>query len=245
MRRCPAHPEPLIFGPIVFPLFALVHLGLSLLALSKLSVVPFAAVGLFVVEFVTFFDNAVVASGNRIGVSAHLEKLNRARFFLHAVFIAGLVPAYAGIGELAGMQFFATAFSEYAVAVLTASVMLFGYFVGWRKVNLLMPVNYYGCLRYAQSVNAASRLPDHTYSEAELEQTAFPPVTSIITVVIGLVLSIWIGVATGFWIPAVVTGLMLLAGNLPANGFGALATSALEIIYSGGMVYSLVSLAAN
>jgi hypothetical protein len=48
----------------------------------------------------------------------------------------------------------------------------------------------------------------------------------------------------GFWLPAIVTGLMLLAGKLPANEFGALTTSALEIIYSGGMVYSLVSLAA-
>lgn len=218
---------------------------MSLIVLGALSITPFAAVGLFIVEFITFVDNVVVAIGNRIGAGDRLKQLNRIRFFLHAVFIAGLVPAYVGIGQLAGVTLFSTTLFGYATALATAIVMLFGYSVGWRKIGLLMPVNYYGCLRYAQSVNEASRLADHAYSEAELGQKPFPPLTSIITVLIGLVLAIWIGIATGFWIPAIVTGLMLLAGTLPANAFGALTTSTLEIIYSAGMVYSLVSLAAN
>jgi hypothetical protein len=218
---------------------------LAMLSLSAMSVVPLAACGLAIVELITFFDNAVVANGNRVGVGAHLEKLNRTRFFLHAVCIAGLIPAYAGIGALAGVAAFATPLFGSVILGLTLAVMVFGYFAGWRALRLIMPVNYYGCLRYAQSVNTASRLADYAYSEAELKQKAFPPFASILTVLIGLLLSLWIGIAAGFWIPAIVTALMLLAGSLPANATGALLTSMLEIIYSIGMVYSLVSLAGS
>ena len=208
-------------------------------------VIPLAAAGLFIVEFITFFDNAVVALGNRIGIGALLLRLNRLRFLLHAVLISCLIPVYAGIGQLAGATGFASTAFSIGIGLLTLFVILFGYFVGFRNVRPIMPVNYYGCLRYAQSVNADSRLDDYLYSDAELQQKGFPPLTSILTVTLGLILSLWIGFTTGFWPPAVVSGLMMLAGRLPANAFGAFATSCLEILFSAGILWSLITLAGT
>ena len=237
--------EGYIFGPIVFPLFAAFHLGLAMIALGAWSATPVAALCLALVEFITFFDNAVVGLGNRLGIGDLCRRLNRMRFFLHALFIAGLIPVYAGIGRLAGVTAFDSGLFSGVVAMLTVGIVLVGYFVGYRPLQHIMPADYYGCLRYAQTVNDVSRRAGYDYSQAELEQKAFPPLASILTVLIGLVLSLWIGIAAGFWIPAVVTALMLLAGSFPSNALGALLTSSLEIVYSGGMVYSLVSLAGS
>ena len=216
----------------------------ALIALGAFPIAPFAVAGLALVELVTFYDNAVVALGNRLGISALNERLNRLRFFLHAVCIGGLIPVYAGIGRLAGNETFATSWFGWVTLAVTLGMVLFGYVAGYRPIERIMPVNYYGCLRYAQSVNPASRRDDYDYNAVELAQQGRPPLASILTVMLGLILSVWIGLSTGFWLPAAVTGLMLLAGALPQNELGAAATSGLEIIYSAGMVYSLVSLAA-
>lgn len=215
---------------------------LAITALGAWSAAPVAAACLALVELITFFDNTVVSLGNRLGISDVNRRLNRARFFLHAVFIAGLIPVYVGIGRLVGAAGFDSVPMTGVTTVVTLAVMLFGYFIGYRRLKFIMPVNYYGCLRYAQSVNAASRRDDYDYSPEELAQKGLPPFASIITVILGLVLSIWIGISTGFWVPAIVTGMMLLAGAFPANAPGALATSGLEIVFSCGIVYSLVSL---
>lgn len=225
---------------MVFPLFAAIHLLLAIVSLAVLSVEPIAAISLATVEFITFFDNAIVAIGNRLGVSPRLYRLNRLRFFLHAVLISWLIPAYAGIGHALGIAAFDTRIFQALIMLLTAGVSAFGYFFGYRRLQRIMPVNYYGCLRYAQTVSPASRRDDYDYSAAELENKGFPPFASILTVLIGLVLSVWIGLATGFWIPAIVTGLMMLAGRFPPTAFGALATSGLEVIFSAGLVFSLL-----
>ncbi len=238
-----AHKEHTIFGPTIFPLFAAIHLVLTIIALGAWPAAPAAALCIALVEFVTFFDNAVVALGNRLGIGDMNRGLNRTRFFLHAICISLLLPGYAGIGQLAGASGFDSTLFNTVVIALTLGIALFGYFAGYRPLKLITPVDYYGCLRYAQVVTTTSQRSDYSYSQEELEQQGLPPFASIITVVIGLMLSIWIGISAGFWIPAIVTGLMLLAGRFPANEWGALATSFLEIIFSMGIVYSLVSLA--
>lgn len=216
---------------------------LAMASLAALPVEPAAAVGLAIVEFITVFDNAVVAMGNRLGVSARLYRLNRMRFFLHAVLISLLIPAYAGIGHALGIRIFDTWIFQVLVALLTVGVSAFGYLAGFRPLTRLVPVDYYGCLRYAQTVTPASRREDYEYSPEELENKGFPPIASILTVLVGLVLSLWIGVAADFWVPAIVTGLMLLASRFPPNARGALATSGLEIVFSAGLVYSLLQAA--
>jgi hypothetical protein len=208
------------------------------------AVAPVAAFSLAAVELISCFDNAVVAGGNRIGLGAHLYRLNRMRFFLHAVFIALLLPVYAGIGQGLGISAFdAPAFTA-LIALATAGIAVFGYFAGYRALTLLIPTDYFGCLRYAQSVTAASRIDGYDYSAEELASKAVLPMASILTVLVGLALSIWIGVAAGFWVPAIVTGLMLLAGSFPSSAAGALATSGLEIVFSAGLVFSLVTVLA-
>jgi hypothetical protein len=238
-----AHKEHTIFGPTIFPLFAAIHLALTIIALGAWPAAPAAALCIALVEFVNFFDNAVAALGNWLGISNINRGLNRARFFLHAICIGFLLPGYAGIGSLAGASGFDATLFNGMIAALTSGIILFGYFVGYRQLKRITPINYYGCLRYAQTVNPTSRRDDYRYSAEELEQKGLPPFAAIITVVIGLMLSIWIGISAGFWIPAFVTGLILLAGRFPANEWGALATSCLEIIFSMGIVYSLVRLA--
>ena len=62
---------------------------------------------------------------------------------------------------------------------------------------------------------------------------------SIYTTLAGLVLGLLTGWFGGFWVPAIVTALMFLAGSFPQRSWGPLATSCLEVVYSAGMVYSL------
>jgi len=214
-------------------------------ALSAWASAPVAAACLALVEFITFYDNAVVGLGNRLGVSPRTAALNRRRFLLHAVCISLLIPAYAGMGRLLGIPAFTSVPFTLGVVAITAAITSLGYFSGFRPLKLLIPVNYYGCLRYAQSVNSQSRRDDYRYSDAELTQKAFPPLASIVTVLIGLELSVWIGLAADFWIPAMVTAPMLLAGAFPPRAWGALATSCLEVLFSGGLVYSLVMLSSS
>jgi len=218
---------------------------LAAIVLTTWAAAPVAAACLALVEFITFYDNAVAGLGNRLGVAPRTEALNRRRFLLHAVCISLLVPAYAGIGELLGIPAFADMTFNAGVVIVTAAITALGYFTGYRPLQLLMPVNYYGCLRYAQSVNPTSRRDDYPYSDAELAQKAFPPLASIVTVLVGLTLSVWMGVAADFWIPAMVTAPMLLAGAFPPKAWGALATSCLEVLFSAGLVISLVMLATG
>jgi hypothetical protein len=46
-------------------------------------------------------------------------------------------------------------------------------------------------------------------------------------------------------VPFTVTALMFVAAALPARTWGPLVTSMLEIIYSGGLAWSLWTIAAN
>ena len=215
---------------------------LAAVALTAWATAPVAAACLALVEFVTFYDNAVVGLGNRLGVGPRTAALNRRRFLLHAVCISLLVPAYAGMGQLLAIPAFASMTFNTGVVAVTAAITALGYFTGYQPLRLLMPVNYFGCLRYAQSVNPTSRRDDYRYSDAELAQKAFPPLASIVTVLVGLALSVWMGLAADFWIPALVTAPMLLAGAFPPKAWGALATSCLEILFSAGLVFSLVTL---
>ncbi|MGI9330251.1 MAG: hypothetical protein ACR2QB_05990, partial [Gammaproteobacteria bacterium] len=178
---------------------------LAAIALSAWGAAPLAAACLALVEFITFYDNAVVSLGNRLGISPRTKNLNRRRFLLHAVCISLLVPTYAGMGQLLGIAALSTLAFNTGVVIVTAVIAGLGYFATYRPLRLLMPVNYYGCLRYAQSVTTHSRHDDYQYSEAELAQKAFPPLASIVTVLVGLALSVWMGLATDFWIPALVT----------------------------------------
>ena len=53
-------------GPIIFPLFAAAHFLIGVAALSAFAYAPVAAVCLALVEWVTCYDNTIVALGNRI-----------------------------------------------------------------------------------------------------------------------------------------------------------------------------------
>jgi len=226
-------------GLLVFSFFTLVHGGIALYSLTLIDQLFFPALCLFAVEAVTAFDNGVTVIGRRLGIGSITMTLNRMRFLLHAVCIGLLLPVYGGIGS--AVAFAGTSANLLMVLcwVLCAAICLFGYVRQYRGLGLIMPVNYFGCLRYAQSVNDNTRWPGYEYSQAELENRALPPIASIITTFIGLIIAFFIGWWGAFWVPFAVTAVMMSAGAFPPRRWAPVATSGLEIIFSSGLLYSL------
>jgi hypothetical protein len=229
-----------MLGPLVFSFFTVSHALIAVGALAALDKLPAAAICLFLVEAVTAFDNGVTVAGNRLGIAPRTERLNRMRFLLHAVCIGLLLPVYAAVGNSLAFDGVAAVIIDYGAWALAALIMLYGYFSQYRGVGAIVPVSYYGCLRYAQSVSELTRHPQYNYTADELARKGKMPVASIATTAIGLVIAFFIGWSAGFWVPFVVTALMFLAGGLPLRSWGPFATSCLEIIYSGGMLYALL-----
>jgi hypothetical protein len=236
-------------GPAAFSVFTLVHAaigllalacGVSLLGVGTVQYLPAAAFCLFIVEAVTAFDNGVTVAGNRLGIGPRTERLNRVRFFLHATCIGLLVPVYTGIANtLAFSGSLATALNLTGW-LLAVAIILFGYYAQYRRTGALMPVSYFGCLRYATSVSDFTRHPEYEYSAQQLAARGSLPLASVLTTLIGLLIAALTGWFGSFWLPFVVTALMLSAGGFAQRSWGPFATSCLEIIYSGGMLYSLL-----
>jgi len=227
-------------GPLLFSLFTLAHASIALSALLAFAELPLAALCLFIVEAVTAFDNGVTVAGNRLGIAPRTAVLNRLRFLLHATCIGLLLPVYTYIGAALAFPHNLAGFSNALAWVLALVLGGYGYFVQYRGMSSLMPVNYYGCLRYAQAVSERTRHPDYNYSVAELSARGRLPVVSIVTTLAGLIIALLIGWSGSFWVPFIVTALMLLAGGLPLRRWGPLATSCLEVVFSTGMLYSLL-----
>jgi hypothetical protein len=228
-----------MFGPLLFGFFALVHGCIALASFTLIDAILLPALCFFVVEAVTSFDNVATVIGRSIGLGQSAEKLSRLRFFLHATCIGLLLPTYVGIGIALTPS---PAVEQFLVAggwLLAIGIGIFGYVVQYRGLALIMPVNAFGCLRYAQSVTELTRWPDYEYSQAELNNRAVLPLASIITTLLGLIISGLIGWFGGFWVPFIVTALMLTAGAFPQRGWGPVATSGLEIVFSSGLLYSL------
>ena len=226
-------------GPAIFSFFAFVHLGISLAAFMLVMSVPHAAVCLFIVEAVTAFDNAVTVSGNSMGVADATERLNRLRFLLHAVCISLLLPVYSEIGRAFAFSPFGANVADIAAWSLAAVIALLGYFLQYRRTGEILPVNYFGCLRYAQSVSEATRYPGYDYTPEQLSARGHLPVASVLTVLSGMVIAALIGWFGGFWLPFFVTVAMFFAAGFPQRSWGPLATSCLEVVYSGGLLYAL------
>jgi hypothetical protein len=227
------------FGPWLFGSFALVHGSIAVLALTLMPSWPLVALPLALVEAVTAYDNLVIVMGRSIGITPRAIPINRARFFLHAAVIGLLVPVYVGIGAQLDVALLASDLGLAAGFAAAAAIAVFGYAVQFRSLGGLMPSNHFGCLRYVQAVDERRRYPGYDYSEDELAQRGLPPFASIITVLIGLGVALWIGVAAGFWVPFIVTAIMFAAAGLPPRSWGPLATSALEIVFSGGLLWSV------
>ena len=73
-------------GLFLFPFFAAMHLIYALTSFSFIGSLGFAAIAFMCVELITFWDNFIIAIGNRVGVGVRLERLNWARFFFHGTF---------------------------------------------------------------------------------------------------------------------------------------------------------------
>lgn len=231
-------------GTLIFSFFALVHWCIGLAALAVLDTLLLPALCLFIVEAVTAFDNGATVLGKRLGVGPAAEHLSRRRFLLHATCIGFLVPVYSGIGREVAFSPFGGIVGDAVAWILAVGIIAYGYFYQYRSLARIMPVSALGCLRYAQAVTEATRWPGYQYSEEELNARPVLPMASIITTTLGLLFALVIGVMGGFWVPFLVTALMFLAGALPQKGWGPIAISSLEVVFSSGMLYSLWYVAA-
>jgi hypothetical protein len=226
-------------GPVLFSLFAILHLAVSIASFTLVSAVPHAAICFFIVEAVTAFDNAATVVGKNTGIGADTEQLNRLRFLLHATCISLLLPVYSEIGRVFGYGPYGADMADIIAWVLVVVIGLLGYFHQYRGMGRIMPVNYFGCLRYAQSVGDHTRYPGYKYSPEELAAHGKLPIASVLTVLVGLVMAGLIGWLGSFWVPFGVTLIMLAATGFPRHSWGPLATSCLEVVFSGGLLYSL------
>jgi hypothetical protein len=229
-----------MFGPLLFGFFALIHGAIALAALTVAGNLLLPALCLFLVEAVTAFDNGATVAGNRLGIGPTAEKLSRMRFLLHAVCIGLLVPVYTGIAGKTAFTGTGALVADGVGWILAIAIIFYGYFKQYRGLRLIMPVSALGCLRYAQSVTEVTRYPGYAYSDAELNQKGELPFASVMATTVGLIVGLLIGWFGGFWVPFIATAIMFVAGAFPQKGWGPIATSGLEIIYSSGMLYSLI-----
>jgi len=226
-------------GPLIFSFFALLHWCIALAALVFIGDMLLPALCLFLVEIVTAFDNGATVLGKRIGIGEQAENLSRKRFLLHATCIAFLLPVYSGIGGAVAFSPFGSVLASIISWLLVILIGAYGYIYQYQGMQPLMPVNYFGCLRYAQSVTDITHYPGYEYSEQDLKARGKLPMASVMTMVSALLLSLLIGWFGMFWVPFVVTVMMFLAAGLPQRGWGPLITSCLEVIFSSGLLYSL------
>jgi hypothetical protein len=226
-------------GLVIFGFFALVHLGFSIASFTLVSAVPHAALCFFVVEAVTAFDNAVTVTGKETGVSEFTEQASRLRFLLHAICISLLLPVYSEIGRAFGFSPSGANMADIIAWSLAIAIALLGYFYQYGRMGRIMPVDYLGCLRYSQSVDVRTRYPGYRYSDEELAAKGRLPVASVLTVLVGLIMAALIGWFGSFWLPFVVTLIMFAAAGFSQRSWGPLVTSCLEVVFSGGLLYSL------
>jgi hypothetical protein len=226
-------------GLFLFPFFAAMHLFYALIAFSLSGSLGFAAIAFMCVELITFWDNFIVAIGNRVGISVSLERLNWSRFFFHGTFVSLLLPVYLIIGQRQGLAVFDGIAMEAVIGVSVVAITGLGYFAGFKKVASIVPTTYFGCLRYAQSATELTALEGYEYTAEQMNAKVMPPLAAILTTSINLILSLWIGIAAGFWLPFIATAIVFSAASLPFGGWGALLTSTIEIIYGGILLYAL------
>lgn len=228
-----------MFGPALFAVFTLVHGFIALAALGLAGELLFPALCLFVVEAVTAFDNGATVIGRRLGIGEKAERLSRMRFLLHATCIGFLLPVYSGIGVEVAFSGLGADFATGLCWVLAFVIGVYGYLYQYRQSKPLMPVNYFGCLRYAQSCAESTRWPGYEYSDDQLNAQGSLPMASIATTLIGLLVALLIGWLGAFWMPFIVTALMLSAGSFAQRSWGPVAISCLEVFFSLGLLYSL------
>ena len=126
---------------------------------------------------ITFFDNLVVSLGNRLGIGNVAERLNWTRFLFHGTFIAFLLPVYWHMADMQGVAFFQSGTGTLVLVLLMLGISGLGFYIGFLRIPRIMPVNYFGCLRYAQAVSDMTRRQDYTYSDEELAARPMPPPT--------------------------------------------------------------------
>jgi hypothetical protein len=205
---------------LFYPILTLIHI--ALLAWAFVFAQPtFAFVALVIVQLTVIYDNAIVSLGIRLPHGSLLEFLNRGRFLLHATCTALLLFPALEQTHLTHLNLFAV-FSSliFAGIGLTTSVIN----------KQLIPICQQGIKRYALSVNEQTRCPDVDYTPAQLQAKALPPIQSILTVLVILIIGIYAAITQAQYNLLIASLVMLIAGGLPPKKFGVIPQALSEVV---------------
>lgn len=205
---------------LFYPILTLIHSGLLAWALANFqNTIGFIA--LLIVQFTVIYDNLIVSIGSRLGHGALLEFLNRGRFLLHATCTALLLFPALEQTHLTHLNLFA-----FFLILLFAGIGLKTSVIG----KELLPVCYQNIKRYALSVNEQTRCPEINYTEKQLQAKALPPIQSILTVLVILVIGIYAAVSQKQFYLLIAALVMLIAGGLPPKKVGVIPQALSEVV---------------
>lgn len=205
---------------IFYPTLTLIHIGLLVWSLTNFQNTP-GFFALLIVQITVIYDNLIVSIGARLGHGALLKSLNRRRFLLHATFTGLLLFTALEHAHLTQLNLFAV-FLSFLFAGIGLKTSVIG--------KELLPVCYQGIKRYALSVNDQTRCPDIHYTEKQLQAKALPPIQSILTVLVILVIGIYAAFAQKQFNLLIAALVMLIAGGLPPKKVGVIPQALSEVV---------------
>ncbi len=200
-----------LFLSIIHLLFVL--LGLRLFLRERSIYTGMAAL----VIFGLFYDNVIISMGRFVGEGSLLRSLNSGRFILHALFTPMLIMFAVATAQRLGIGWAQSRWAFAAFGILTMALILVGVYSD--IVNLsLVPKTDAGTLRYVN------------------ENVEGPPIPSIITILVMIVVGVFIWRKSKWAVLFVGSVLMFI---LAGAGASILALSNIgEALFAGAIVWT-------
>jgi len=215
---------------VLFSAYALAHLAMFvwLLRMLRAGATPGAAIVALVAAGLTY-DNGMIALGSAIGIGPLLETLSWPRFALHAAFTPFIMVAAWQMARAAGIAWALNARACAVLWLLVAAMVAYGVFFDLLGLDV-QPACLGDTLRYSSSTPAPQfcspdqvQLPGHG-----------PPVPSIVTVIICLIVGGGLWRRAGWpWLFAAALAMFIAAG-IPQSQTGPVFGNGGEVMLQAG-----------
>jgi hypothetical protein len=196
---------------ILYALYALTSLILAVWGILQFSENPALSIALLVCILIGMaYDSSIIAIGSFIDEGGLLKFLNQLRHLIHSLFVPLLIVATTELARAAGVSWANHLLIGWGTWLLTLTMMAIGVA---RNVlsSQLIPIKFAGTLTYKRE--NASHLPAN--------------LTTLIVAIAGIY--IWL---QSSWPWMFVGTLLVFCGNaLPTRKFGALISSASEMVF--------------
>ncbi len=220
----------------IFLGYSLAHLfvAISLIRLLGRGYVP-GAIFVTFVGLALVFDNAMIAFGSRIGAGEFLETLSYPRFAMHAAFTPFLMLVGWLIAKAAGLSWTKNKLIYGGLWILMLSMSGYGIYVDLFGGLELQTACLGDTLRYTSSTPP----PQFCYPDQVSLAGHGPPIPSIVTCVVCLIVGFSLWRANGWpWLLASATFMFLAAGAPQAN-FGPTFGNLGEVVLQAGFAATL------